>query len=204
MMSRVSMGAANRVRAIRVATPPKPLSGPRRCSKRSMAAASGELAFRTGLVGRAAEVGKLRFALDSALAGRGRVVFLAGEAGIGKSRLLEELAHYAAAKGFRTMSGTCFPESLTPYAAFLEAFQKGGLDYLFLEEPLRIESLFAIDKAGLVLAKAERAESPLDPDIFTSMLRVVEEFLRDAVRMAGGDEKKGGLNVLGLANYRIV
>src|SRR2546422_6584147 len=102
------------------------------------------------------------------------------------------------------MEGTCFPESLTPYAALLEAFQKGKLDYLFIEEPLRLESVFVIDKAGLVLAKAERSESPLDPDIFTSMLRVVEEFLRDAVRMAGGDGKKGGLSVLGLADYRIV
>src|SRR3989442_15824326 len=100
MMSRVSMGAANRVRAIRVATPPKPLSGPRRCSKRSMAAASGELAFRTGLVGRAAEVGKLRFALDSALAGRGRVVFLAGEAGVRKPPPPGGLAHAAGAEGF--------------------------------------------------------------------------------------------------------
>src|SRR2546425_9219431 len=169
-----------------------------------MAAAAGELPFRTGLVGRAAEIGKLRHALDGAAAGRGRVVFLAGEAGIGKSRLLEELAAYAAAKGFRTMEGTCFPESLTPYAALLAAFQKGKLDYLFIEEPLRLESLFAIDKAGLVLAKAERSESPLDPDIFTSMLRVVEEFLRDAVRMAGGGEEKGGVDVPGLANYRIV
>ncbi|TLZ49544.1 MAG: hypothetical protein E6K18_07920, partial [Methanobacteriota archaeon] len=57
-----------------------------------MAAAAGELAFRTGLVGRTAEVGKLRGALDSALAGQGRVVFVAGEAGIGKTRLLEELS----------------------------------------------------------------------------------------------------------------
>jgi len=167
-----------------------------------MAAAAGELAFHTGLVGRAAEVAKLRAALDAAGAGHGRVVFLGGEAGIGKSRLLDELAAYATAKGLRAMGGSCFPESLTPYSAFLEAFQEAGLDYLFVEEPLRVESLYAIDKAGLVLARAERMESPLDPDIFTSMLRVVEEFLKDAVRMAGGTAK-GGLNVLGLAEYRI-
>lgn len=168
-----------------------------------MASAAGELAFHSQLVGRAAELSKLEAYLDGASQGHGRIVFLAGEAGIGKSRLVDELVELAAAKGFRTMSGTSFHEALTPYTAFLEAFQKGGLEYLFVEEPLRVESLFVIDDAGLVLAKAERSESPLDPDIFTSMIRVVEEFLKDAVRQAGGTGK-GGLNVLGLGEYRIL
>ncbi|HEV8594850.1 MAG TPA: tetratricopeptide repeat protein [Thermoplasmata archaeon] len=168
-----------------------------------MASAAGDLAFHSQLIGRAAELAKLDAQLESAAGGRGRVVFLAGEAGIGKSRLLAELAALAAARGFRTMAGTCFHEALTPYSAFLEAFQEGGLEYLFVEEPLRVESLFVIDSAGLVLAKAERTESPLDPDIFTSMIRVVEEFLKDAVKQAGGSGK-GALNVLGLGDYRIL
>jgi len=167
-------------------------------------ASAGEFALQSQLVGRAAELARLDAYLKAASDGQGRVVFLAGEAGIGKSRLLDELAKTAEERGFRTMMGTCFHEALTPYSAFLEAFQKGELDYMFVEEPLRVESLFVIDPAGLVLAKAERTESPLDPDIFTSMIRVVEEFLKDAVRQAGGGAKKGGLTVLGLADYRIL
>jgi len=168
-----------------------------------VAASEGGLLFRSGLVGRVEEFATLQRALDAAKGGQGRVVFISGEAGIGKSRLLEELVAHAAASGFRTMGGTCFHETLTPYSAFLEAFQKEKLDPLFAEEPLRLQSLFAIDSAGLVLAKSERTESPLDPDIFTSMIRVVEEFLKDAVRTAGGTAK-GGLNVLGLGDYRII
>jgi len=168
-----------------------------------VAASDASLLFRSGLVGRVEEFATLQRALDAAKGGHGRVVFISGEAGIGKSRLLEELVAHAAASGFRVMGGTCFHETLTPYSAFLEAFQKEKLDFLFAEEPLRLQSLFAIDSAGLVLAKEEREESPLDPDIFTSMIRVVEEFLKDTVRTAGGTAK-GGLNVLGLGDYRII
>ncbi len=43
------------------------------------------------LVGRDAEIGRLRVAVDDLAAGRGQVLLLVGEAGIGKTRLLEEL-----------------------------------------------------------------------------------------------------------------
>ena len=51
------------------------------------------------LVGRDAEMESLRTALADAGAGRGSVVVLAGEAGVGKSRLLGELAGEARARG---------------------------------------------------------------------------------------------------------
>ncbi len=47
---------------------------------------------RTPLVGRDAELAELRTALGEAMAGSGRLVMLAGEPGIGKTRLTEELA----------------------------------------------------------------------------------------------------------------
>jgi len=51
------------------------------------------------MVGRSRELGRLRSLLDDACAGNGRVVLCTGEAGIGKTRLAEELAASARASG---------------------------------------------------------------------------------------------------------
>src|SRR5262245_12260195 len=54
---------------------------------------------RPGLFGRRAECAELRSFLDDALAGRSRLALLAGEPGIGKTRLADELSTEAAARG---------------------------------------------------------------------------------------------------------
>jgi DNA-binding SARP family transcriptional activator len=59
-------------------------------------------------VGRERELGALLAALDDALAGRGRLVLIGGEPGIGKSRLAEELATTAAGRGARVVWGRCW------------------------------------------------------------------------------------------------
>jgi DNA-binding SARP family transcriptional activator len=51
------------------------------------------------LVGRTAEQAELEAALDDAVTGSGRVVLVAGEPGIGKTRLVEEVAARAVARG---------------------------------------------------------------------------------------------------------
>src|SRR5262245_39502002 len=58
-------------------------------------------------VGRVREVERLDEALQSAAAGSGATVLLAGEAGIGKSRLTSELAVRARAAGFEVLAGRC-------------------------------------------------------------------------------------------------
>lgn len=50
---------------------------------------------RTGLVGRVAELAELSLALQELCEGRGQLVAITGEAGIGKSRLLAELRRHA-------------------------------------------------------------------------------------------------------------
>jgi eukaryotic-like serine/threonine-protein kinase len=59
-------------------------------------------------VGRARETAILCDAVREVAAGRGRLVALAGEPGVGKTRLAEETATYAAANGARVLWGRCW------------------------------------------------------------------------------------------------
>jgi len=159
-----------------------------------------ELPTKTTMVGRQAELDVLKGALEEALGGHGRTLFLAGEAGIGKTRMLDELRDLARQRGAKVMSGTCFAENLTPFIAYMEAFREGKLDHLFAEDAVRVETVYLVDKNGLLVSRAERAETPIDPDIFTSMLQAVENFVKDSLAQGG----EGALNVLGYGDYRIL
>jgi predicted ATPase len=46
-------------------------------------------------IGRRREMGKLKAVLEDALSGQGQLLMLAGEPGIGKTRITQELAAYA-------------------------------------------------------------------------------------------------------------
>ena len=72
------------------------------------------------LVGRDAEVGALRDALKRARGGEPTMVLIGGEAGVGKTRLLEEFGDEARAKGARVLTGHCLElgEEGLPYAPF--------------------------------------------------------------------------------------
>jgi predicted ATPase len=63
------------------------------------------------VVGRRAEIRALESALDGALAGRGGCVVITGEAGIGKSRLIRELARMAAGRRVPVVTGRAVPPS---------------------------------------------------------------------------------------------
>jgi DNA-binding CsgD family transcriptional regulator/tetratricopeptide (TPR) repeat protein len=58
-------------------------------------------------VGRRAELSRLRALLDRAVAGEPQVALVAGEAGVGKSRLTHELAGIARASAVRVLAGGC-------------------------------------------------------------------------------------------------
>ncbi len=59
-------------------------------------------------IGRQPELAVLTAALDDALAGRGQMVKLAGEPGIGKTRLAQELARRAESLGAQVLWGWCY------------------------------------------------------------------------------------------------
>ena len=59
----------------------------------------------TDFVGRRQELAELKVALDDAISGQGRLVMLAGEPGIGKTRTTQELATYAETRGAQVLWG---------------------------------------------------------------------------------------------------
>ena len=74
-------------------------------------------------VGRAAEISELKACLDSVIEGNGRTVFLSGEAGTGKTRLINEFLKIAQEKEITTMVGWCLSNSSIPYFPFIEVFK---------------------------------------------------------------------------------
>ena len=74
------------------------------------------------VVGREAELGVLRAALGAAADGAGGLVFVTGEAGIGKSRLVGEVASEARARDVGVVAGRAVPGGAsTPYRPLTEA-----------------------------------------------------------------------------------
>jgi hypothetical protein len=70
--------------------------------------------LRTPLVGRDGDLAEIAAALDDADDGRGSLTLIAGEAGIGKTRLAEEAATLAAARGFQVLWGRSWEGGATP------------------------------------------------------------------------------------------
>ncbi len=79
----------------------------------------------SALVGRAREQALLREGLAAALAGRGGLVLIGGEAGIGKTALAEALGEEAAARGATLAVGRCYDLTDTPpYGPWVELFAR--------------------------------------------------------------------------------
>src|SRR3989441_8413164 len=75
-------------------------------------------------VGRHDELVELRAGLEDAGAGRGRFFLVVGEAGIGKTRLVEELAREAAARGHLVLWGRCWEsEGAPPYWPWIQVIR---------------------------------------------------------------------------------
>ncbi|MEJ5308224.1 MAG: BTAD domain-containing putative transcriptional regulator [Anaerolineae bacterium] len=126
-------------------------------------------AARLPLVGRERERALLTAQLDAALNALGGLVLLEGEAGVGKTRLLREIARDAEWRGFDVLWGSGQPFApATPYSPLVEALA-GGLSPLRIKqltqvlEPLWIQTLIPL----LPPLRAARPDlpppSPLEP-----------------------------------------
>jgi len=75
-------------------------------------------------VGRQREMGELKACLEDALSGRGRLVTLVGEPGIGKTRTALELATYAGLRQAQVLWGRCYEgEGAPPYWPWVQAIR---------------------------------------------------------------------------------
>ena len=61
--------------------------------------------------------------LCSSIEGRGTVVFVSGEAGSGKTRLIYEFLNIARNQGITVLTGWCLSNATVPYFPFIEAFE---------------------------------------------------------------------------------
>src|SRR5262245_40659046 len=81
------------------------------------------------LIGREGQLNLLADYLTLSRAGQSRVVLIAGEAGIGKSRLAAEIKALAIQSGVRSIQGRCFEQdsafAYAPLIDLLRAFCRG-------------------------------------------------------------------------------
>src|SRR6516162_4203208 len=81
------------------------------------------------LVGRDAELARLRNLLDEAAQGRAVAALVSGDAGVGKSRLVAEVAALAARRGFTVLTGQCAEiGDSVPYLPFADALRTASPD----------------------------------------------------------------------------
>ena len=107
-------------------------------------------------VGRQREMGELKATLEDALSGRGRLITLAGEPGIGKTRTAEELATYASLRQAQVLWGRCYEgQGVPPYWPWVQAIRS----YVRDQEPENLRSEMgagAADIAEIVSDVKER------------------------------------------------
>jgi len=124
------------------------------------------------LIDRVEEMGLLRKAADRAVRGEGGVVFLHGEAGIGKTRLARELGAYARSKGMRVLSGRCPAlfrmDGVPPYVLWEEVI-KDYLEVCTPEQLFRVIGSYPIEVSKLVPELKQKLRTfpqsfPLSPE----------------------------------------
>ncbi len=150
--------------------------------------------IRCPLVGRDPEVAFLRDRYEQARAGRGGLVLIHGEAGVGKTRLVEELADHLRWQGVRVLWGRCYEfERLLPYQPVGEALQA----VLSSMTPGELASLPAWILAELARLVPELSETlPAPGDGSTAAPEQEQAHLFEAVARFLADLATGGALVL--------
>jgi predicted ATPase/DNA-binding SARP family transcriptional activator len=136
---------------------------------------------RLPLVGRQPELAELLRQVEAAAGGHGGLTLVYGEAGVGKTRLLQELAHNTQWRGVRTVWGRCYELAAPPaYQPLVEALRAGL-------PALRESSLQPLWRAELLrllpeLATGEAPPPPLPPE--EEQRRLLEAIARAFLALA--------------------
>ena len=128
-------------------------------------------------VGRDRELERLKLALPGG-SGPGCARVLSGESGVGKSRLLEELAVVAMVRGVRVLRGQSLRAGSRPYEPWTSVLRL----LLLLAEPTPFESSVVarvVPDAAAVLEREVPAAPELEPEAtHVRLVRVLEALLR--------------------------
>ena len=118
--------------------------------------------MRPQFIGRESEMKTLRAMLQDVQAGKQRVVLISGEAGVGKSRLAEELLGDALIHDFLCLKSAAQEEGRQIYGALIDAFQRVKTTDLVAELPDPVESdKFSVMEHWLQLLKRLRQKQPI-------------------------------------------
>ena len=137
-------------------------------------------------IGRQRETGELKGILEEAISGHGRVVTLAGEPGIGKTRTAEELSNYARLRQMQVLWGRCYEgEGAPPYWPWIQSIRSFARD----TDPEQLRSLMgagAVEIAEIVSEVRYRLQDlPSAPSLGPEQARFrlfdsIVNFLRNA------------------------
>jgi len=145
------------------------------------------------LVGREKELLKLEEAIESALLSKGNTILISGEAGIGKTRLANEIVSYAKLKNFRILKHRCTEE----FSISLLPFRKALTELLSISKQDTIE--VRLDKISQIVKESIQEYVtmipiidkiimgyPIDTSIITkNKLSINKEGLRPLFESAG-------------------
>ena len=136
-----------------------------------------ESSAATSLIGRAEDLAALDAGLDQARNGEPVTVVLAGEAGIGKTRLVQEFSERAFAQGARLLSGACIDvgDATLPYGAVVDALRTVPAE-AFEELPDRLRRPLAT-----LVPEAAGGDEPFEggqSGVFGAVLRLLEQLGR--------------------------
>jgi diguanylate cyclase (GGDEF)-like protein len=152
----------------------------------------------TVLVGRAAELTELLERWDKARSGHGGAVVVCGAPGIGKSRLVRELAVAARGAGCLVLQGKAMPDDPMPMAPVRSAVEQYLRAVNRLAQPARGAALDLVRGAAKPVAALVRTLSPVlaglldapsglvDDDRQEQFAVAVAAFVAELARQAGG------------------